>query len=814
MDSPYPRQELYDTGPVRSYDRTASAVAFPLGGIGTGNVSLGVRGQFRDWELFNHPGKGIDLPYAFVGIHCAQNDTAVTRVIEAERTPPHTNWSGLEPTTTGGLPRLDDVEFTGTYPIAELTFEDADLPVDVSLDAYTPFIPLNPADSGIPCAILEYTVRNPTPEPVDVSLVGSLPNVMGYLGEERITNPRLEHPDLGGNNNTVRSTDGLVGLHFTTGRYDPSHRRFGEMSLCFLGTGEADITHKAAWERGDWWNGYQLFWDDFRAGGRLEPNSYPEPSEEGRADVGSIATSFDLEPGGERTVRMVISWFLPNRPERWNAMYTSSGDGCCGDGCEQTVRNHYATRFDGAWDVAEYVATEYDRLRDRTDAFSDAFFDSTVPTYVLDAVSSQLSVARSTTCMWFDDGRFLGFEGCTDQQGCCEGTCTHVWNYAQSLARFFPSLEREMRRIDFEESTDEAGRMAFRTPLPFDGDPVGVPAADGQMGTVMRLYRDWRYSGDDAFLERLWPHAKRALEFAFEEWDPDASGVMTEAQHNTYDIEFYGPNTMMGTWYLGALLAGAEMARAMGDRAAADRYETVFERGRVALDETCWNGEYYEQALDDVDEHDYQYGTGCLIDQVVGDWFARMEDLGETLPDARVTDALQALFEHNFLAEFSGHHNCNRTYALNDDAGLLMCTWPRGGRPRISFPYCDEVMSGFAYQAAAHMIEAGLIDEGLTVTNAIRERHDGVKRNPWNEFECGNHYARTMANWAVYEAFCGYDVDLTGRTDEMNEYGFTADPVVVPADGFTGFWITNEAWGTYELDADVEDESVEMLYER
>ncbi len=814
MDYPYPRQELYDTGPVRSFDRTASAVAFPLGGIGTGNVSLGVRGQLRDWELFNHPGKDIDLPYAFVGMRCSREHDAVTRVLEAKRTPPHTNWSGLEPTTTAGLPRLDDVEFTGTYPIAHLMFRDADLPVEVSLEAYTPFIPLHPADSGIPCAVLEYTISNPTPDPVDVSLVGSLPNVMGYLGETRITNPRLEHPELGGNQNTTRSTEGLEGIHYTTEQYDRSHRRYGEMALCMLGESDIEFTHKAAWDRGEWWNGYQRFWNEFREDGRLDPNRYSEPSPDGRADVGSVAGSFELAPGTDQTVRFLLTWYLPNRPEQWNAMYTSSDDGCCSGDCVSMVQNQYATMFDGAWDVAAYVASEYDRLREDTYAFRDAFFDSSVPTHVLDAVSSQLSVARSTTCLWFDDGRFLGFEGCTDQQGCCEGTCTHVWNYAQSLARLFPSLEREMRRIDFEESTDESGRMAFRTSLPFDGDPTGIPAADGQMGTIMRLYREWRFSGDDAFLEQLWPHAKRTLEFAFDEWDPDENGVMTEAQHNTYDIEFYGPNTMMGTWYLGALRAGSKMARHVGDLAAADRYDQLFAAGQTALNDACWNGEYYVQAIDDVDDYQYQYGEGCLIDQVVGDWYARMLKLGATLPESHVDNALGALFEHNFLDSFSRHHNCNRTFALNDDAGLLMCTWPRGGRPEISFPYCDEVMSGFAYQAAAHMVYAGLIEEGLTIVKAIRDRHDGVKRNPWNEFECGNHYARTMANWSVYEAVCGYDVDLTGQHETMNEHGFSVDPLLSPENGFRGFWITNDAWGSYEIERGAANPSVTVLHER
>jgi hypothetical protein len=198
------------------------------------------------------------------------------------------------------------------------------------------------------------------------------------------------------------------------------------------------------------------------------------------------------------------------------------------------------------------------------------------------------------------------------------------------------------------------------------------------------------------------------------------------------------------------------------------------------------------------------------LDQVVGDWAAATLSLGHVLPADRVQSALSALFEHNFLTDFSAHHNCTRTYALNDGAGLLMCRWPQGGRPDISFPYADEVMSGFAYQAAAHMISMGLVDEGLTVVKAIRERHDGVKRNPYNEFECGNHYARTMANWSVYEELCGYRFDLTDRDAAVNDHGFAVDPVL-DRDPFRCFWITDDAWGVYEQAGG--EEQIDVRYE-
>jgi uncharacterized protein (DUF608 family) len=171
--------------------------------------------------------------------------------------------------------------------------------------------------------------------------------------------------------------------------------------------------------------------------------------------------------------------------------------------------------------------------------------------------------------------------------------CTHVWNYEQALAFLFPELERSMRVTDFTENMREDGSMAFRTLVPVGQVQWNFKAAaDGQMGTVMKLYREWQTSGDDRFLRQLWPQAKRALEYAWVAWDADRDGVMEGEQHNTYDIEFFGPNTMMGTLYLGALKAGEILARATGDTSAAETYRRVRESGEQKL-EALWNGEYY-----------------------------------------------------------------------------------------------------------------------------------------------------------------------------------------------------------------------------
>jgi hypothetical protein len=159
------------------------------------------------------------------------------------------------------------------------------------------------------------------------------------------------------------------------------------------------------------------------------------------------------------------------------------------------------------------------------------------------------------------------------------------------------------------------------------------------------------------------------------------------------------------------------------------------------------------------------------------------------LPEEHVKKAVESIFKNNFLADFSNYNSVQRTYALNDEKGLILCSWPKGGRPRLPFIYSDEVWTGIEYQVAAHLIYEGFVEEGLTVVKAVRERHDGIRRNPWNEVECGHHYARSMASWAVITALSGYKCDLVKGIIEFNP--------VISEENFSCFFSCDRAWGIF-----------------
>lgn len=748
-----------------------SEIAFPLGGIGTGTFSLGGRGNLRDWEIYNRPDKGRTLDSTFFALWFKESDKPGRAfILESTLPPPYRGGFGLNRGEMTGMPRLQKARFLGSYPFARIEFTDNRLPLEIKLEAFNPFIPLNEKDSGIPTGIFYWQVKNTGKKPVQLTLMASLQNIVGYKSES-----------YGQNLNEYIDAGDYRGLFMRSKRFQPDDENFGSMSLATL---SKNTTYTGQWDRGGWFDSLSLFWNDFVDDGKLNPLNLTDPSPDKQTDIGSLGVLLTLEPKQEATIPFLICWHFPNRKNYWNGEKEVKG---------KFVGNYYATQYSDAWDVAKYVAKNLSRLEKETRQFHDTLFSSTVPEVVLDAISSQASIIRTNTCFRDKEGRFFAFEGCSDNAGCCPLNCTHVWNYEQALAFLFPSLERSMRDTDFLSNTAEDGKMAFRSLI-----PLGLTrwqfhaAADGQMGCIVKLFREWQMSGDMVFLKKMWPQAKKALEFAWKDWDPDKNGVIEGQQHNTYDIEFYGPNPMMGAIYLAALRAGEKMALAVGDHGAAADYKRLYESGQTRLDQQTWNGDYFIQVYDPKQHAKYQLGDGCLSDQLLGQWMAHVADLGYVLPEERVKKAIYSVYKYNFLTTFEEHYNPQRIYALGDEAGLLLCSWPKGGRPSLPFVYSDEVWTGIEYQVAAHLIYEGFVSEGLDIVRAVRNRYDGERRNPWNEVECGHHYARALSSWSVLLALSGYK--YSGP-----EKGMTFFPQI-NQENFIGFWSNDAGWGLYKQD--------------
>ncbi|MBN2137202.1 MAG: hypothetical protein JW720_05305 [Sedimentisphaerales bacterium] len=467
-----------------------------------------------------------------------------------------------------------------------------------------------------------------------------------------------------------------------------------------------------------------------------------------------------LAPGEKRTWTFVLTWFMPNFRQG----------------------HEYANRFNSAAEVADYVLDNHDHLAGDTRKWHQTFYeDSTLPRWLLFRLHSTVCNLATGTCQWWKNGRFWAWEGV----GCCEGTCTHVWNYAHAVARLFPELERSAREMqDFGEGFDEnSGLIGFRSNRAY--------AADGQCGTVLKAYREHLMSADEAFLKRNWPRIKKALEFSIKQ-DGNDDGLIENSQHNTFDINFEGANTFVGSLYLAALRAGEEMARERGDVEFAMRCRRIFESGKKLSVERLWDGEYFIEEVDLTKHPKFQYEKGCLSDQLFGQGWAELLGLGYIYPQENVRAALESIWRYNWTPDIGPYnvlHKPERWFARDGEAGLFTCTWPKSTYLPDGVRYKNEIWTGIEYQAAGHMVAEGMVEEAVAICDGIQDRYHPAKHNPFNEVECGDHYARAFASWGVYANLAGYEYH-----GPKGHLGFA--PKITPED-FRAAFTAAEGWGTF-----------------
>jgi uncharacterized protein (DUF608 family) len=778
-------------------------ISFPLGGIGTGCIGLAGNGRLIDWEIFNRPNKGGLNGFSHFAIKAEAGGKVLdARILNGDLHPPYTGAAGDGPPREylTGLPHFREVEFRGEFPIATLMFKERKFPGRVRMTAFNPFIPLNDHDSGIPAAFFEIAVTNTNKRAITYTVAATLRN-----------------PLAGDNANDLSRASRISALRLSAAGLRTDDLAYGDITLA---TDSRDVSYQQYWfvSKPLWFGDLDVFWQDFTAPGPLKNRRYT-PESAGRGTHATLAARVQVPPGKTATVRFIIAWSFPNCEAYWDS---SARDRAAKAGVSPTWRNYYAARFEDSLASATYALRNWDRLHRETSLFKDALFSSELPPAALDAVSANLSILKSPTVLRLEDGTFYGWEGCNERSGCCQGTCTHVWNYAQALPFLFPRLERSIRDADFRYNQAPDGAMSFRMLLPLgSGRSPFRPCADGQFGGVLKTYRDWRISGDTEWLRSLWPAVKKSIEFAWAEsnadrWDPDKTGVLHGRQHHTLDMELFGPNSWLTGFYLAALKAGAEMVEHLGEHETAREYHAIFDRGKRWVEDHLFNGEYYHQIIDLGDEAipdrfvaredywdpehrqiKYQIGEGCLSDQMLAQWHANLYGLGEVFDRSNTRKALRAIFQQNFKRSMRDEYNPCRIYCLDDEAGLVICDWPEGKeKPVVPVPYAQEVFNGTEYAAAAHMIQEGMVTQGMEIVAAVRDRYDGEKRNPWDEFECGHNYARSMASYSLLNAFSGFRFDLAGGM-----IGF--DPVgrglrEARGGSFKCFWSLDSGWGMFE----------------
>lgn len=757
-DSVDPGHLSVDWPTVRDYrGDSRQRIRFPVGGLGTGAISVDGRGRLVDVEIANTAAHGFTPRHLFFALHVAGADGAVdTRVLEGRLFDHEYEGPHGSPSPQAGLPRFHDCTFSAAYPFARIELADPAVPLRVAVEVANPLVPGDADASGHPALLYRVRLTNPTRVRQTVAVVGNVPNLIGAtLNSPAWPGTRFEHDRhrdgsvlLGSNPRRDGSpTDGTIALH-TPGRQADSFR------TRWLDAPSGDALAE--------------FWEDFGHDGAVSDHG-----RHARDPVGSLVLTDVLEPGAGASLDFVIAWHFPYRRAWTHGLRETDRPS------RHLVGNHYATLAADAGECARDFGRALPDLLHESAGFVRSVIALGMPPAMADAALSNLSVLKSTTVFRSADGRFYGWEGTEDDAGSCHGNCTHVWNYEYATIALFPDLAWSMRETEFVDSLDDRGMMAFRAGLPsrLEGTTWGFAAADGQMGSILRFYRTWRRTGDDSRARELWPAVRRSLEFAWVEggWDADRDGVMEGCQHNTMDVEYYGPTPEVQSWYLAALAAAAELATDMGEPAFASYCRRLLDSGCRWMDEHLFNGEYYQQAImppfpgsriadglcmdsdapggsDPLLPH-HQIGTGCTSDQLAGVTMAKLSGLSVPLDPEHIATTLRSIARHNHLDGVADHVNPRRCYALGDERGLVNASYPRGRELPFPFPYWAEVWTGFEYSAAVGLLLEGEQDLARRTVVDVRDRYDGRRRNPFDEVECGHHYARSMASWGLVEAW-------------------------------------------------------------
>lgn len=759
-------------------------IAFPMGGIGAGMFCIEGTGAVSHMSIRHKP-EIFHEPSMFAALTIT-GEKPVAKVLEGNV--PDWKLFGQKGTgngaagTTFGLPRFKNSTFKTKFPYAEISLDDPKFPIKVKINAWSPFIPGDEDNSSLPCAGIEYTFQNPTGRNIDA--VFSF-NTKNFLRVDDALN-----------------TIGATRNGFVLMQEGSSDKPYLQARMAYF-TDDSNTKVDHCWFRGGWWDPLTMAWNAVKEG-KIVTN---EPVEKD-APGASLFVPVSIPGGGSKTVRLMSAWYVPesdlkvgdiNNDVKKNC---SPEEGCCKGPEDLGVtglrssnsskyKPWYSSRFSGIEEVASYWRDQYSTLNRESKAFSDAFYSSTLPPEVLEAIAANLTIIKSPTVLRQYDGRLWNWEGCGDEGGCCHGSCTHVWNYAQAVPHLFPSLERSLRNTEFCENQDNEGHQGFRANIPIS--PLKHEfhaAADGQLGGIMKVYRDWRISGDSQWLKRIYPMVKLSMDYCIKTWDPKKQGVLEEPHHNTYDIEFWGPDGMCTSFYLGALRAATEMGKYL--KKDVKLYDELYRKGKAYMEQKLYNGEYFiqdikveglqapdpakaksfggeysQEAISLLKEEGpkYQYGTGCLSDGVLGAWIAKVCGLPDFLDTAKITSHLLAVHKYNLKKDLSEHENPQRpAYAVGDEGGLLLCTWPKGGKLSLPFVYSDEVWTGIEYQVASHLMMMGKVNEGLDIVRACRDRYDGRVRNPFNEYECGHWYARAMSSYGMLQGLTGLRYDAVDQS--------------------------------------------------
>lgn len=779
--------------------KNLEAIQFPVGGIGSGCIQFNGNAEPRYWQIFNNMTYD-HIPNSFFAISYKNGNKVVSRALQTKE--------------VNGFTPLKEVEVTSQLPFINYKFRD-DIPFDIDMEVYNPFIPTDLKNSEIPAVFYTFTIKNRSETTQEINLLASQQNAIGFTKVKKITdgdsfaerfdislNRKLINENKSAyydkNYNYIEKNNQAVKL-IMKGSYPKNDEHFGEMALMII---DDNISSQKTFGSASWKADNKSLRNILKKG-----KTKTKKSKKGKTYTGVLGESITLKPGEERKINMILAWYFPNgknggHVDRWDSW---------GKGKWEGKGNMYANYWNNIEELSEYIIENHSFLSKTSKQFSESFYKTNLPIWLNERLANQLNVLNSRT-IFHDKNGYVGlWEGCGSGDGSCAGNCNHVWHYAQAHARLFPELGRQIKNQSFGY-IKENGQIPYR-------QPNGSPAFDGQCGDILGAYREYLLSEDDKWLKSQFNAIKKAIKYLIDSHDSDEDGILTGKMHTTYDCSMSGNPSFLSSLYLATLKAGIKIANVCNDNDFSNYLNKIALKSSQYQNSQLWNGEYFIQTPDTLHRAS-DYINGCHSDQILGQWWSELNELENLYPEYRISSSINSVLKYNFKSTLKFYKQNPREFAKPEEAAFVVTTWPNNDRPTGAPGYSDEIWPAYEYTIGSMLLRRGFHREAFMVLKSGVNRYDGKLRknykgawgnfgfsgNPFGDDECGQFYSRSLSCWAVLMAAQGFHYNGPQKHISFNP--------VWKSENHCSFFSTAKAWGNFyqQRDSNSQVNKLEIHY--
>lgn len=728
-----------------------------MGGIGTGSIEMRADGNFHNWSIFNNYPKNSGKPFTLPSLPNSNDKDSLLFFIVKYKTEGQDyqlkllqinnslNEGGLEAITYyyPWMSCVDTIEFSGNFPFVNINYKDDEMPFDIELEAFSPFIPHHVKESSLPGVYFNFKIVPKTKEKIEFSILGSLRNLVAYDTTDKYFVSK------------VLDKKNHKGFVHTVGGVDEKEASFGEMGLTCL---SSSSSYYLGWEHKHPYYERLLVEerlpniDDTANRNKIINNkkqaAFKVKNVKDQRCFSTVADHTILQQEAFNT-SFLFSWNFPNaQGSIAEKVEEFDGDYVIPQKITNWQGHYYSNFFNSYEDVHNYMIHSKNELERKTQLFNTHFYDSSLPKYVLNQINAQFNTFI-TSSTFTKDGKFAIREGMSANKAWGPNGTIDVSLYGSiMILSLFPELQKSLMRIHKNVQTDNgeiAHGLANQLDYTLNGTWGVYHRLDLVPNYIQMVLRDYLYTNDQDFLDEIWPSVVKGIDYILKERDknndeiPEMEGIMC-----SYDnFPMFGHASYIVSQWACALKLASIVAKKKGDNKRYRKYKNIADKSINVMENKLWNGKYFRLYND---EENNKKDEGCLTDQVIGQWTAHLAGIDSLLSKEKINSSLMQIYKKSFNGKF-----------------LRNCSWPE--HPKL-FPiektnwWVDQAntpWSGVELAFASLLYYEGFVEQANTIIKAVDHRYKKAGLY-WNHQEYGGHYYRPMSAWSIINGALGYSV--------------------------------------------------------